>query len=67
MDSAVSDRVTVEELTDEEAREVFDARCQRELGVSGEQFLTTYKAGALPPQWSAEAVSRVEMLLPLTR
>ncbi len=67
MDTALANEVTVYELTEGEARDVFDARCREELGVSGDIFMSTYRAGRLPEDWSPEAVSRVEMLLPLVQ
>lgn len=46
---------------------MFDTRCREDIGVSGETFLRTYRAGRLPEDSSPEAVSRVEMLLPLVQ
>lgn len=57
--------VEVEELTADQAHKLFDAACRRELSVGADEFLSAYKCGELPAEWSAEAVNRLEMLLPL--
>lgn len=59
--------VTVNELSEEDAHELFDAACKRELQVSADEFLAAYDSDELPSEWSAEAVSRVEFLLPFVR
>ena len=65
MSVAGSEQTAVRELSTAQALEIFDAQAQREVGVSGEEFLRCYRAGRLPEQWSDEAVARMEMLLPL--
>lgn len=65
--TATAQRVVVEELTVDQAREAFSAECQRELGVTGEDFLRAYDGGRFPDEWSPEAICRLEMLLPLAR
>ncbi|HHU08978.1 MAG TPA: hypothetical protein GXZ60_03020 [Intrasporangiaceae bacterium] len=61
----VMDGTLVTELDPGTAREVFDQACREELGISGQDFLKAYHDAALPKDWSAEAVCRLEMLLPL--
>jgi len=58
---------TVTELTLEQARKLFDDRCREELGVSGAEFIARLQANDIPAEWSADAVSRLEFLLPLAR
>jgi hypothetical protein len=58
---------TVTELTVDQARKLFDDRCREELGVSGAEFIKRLHARDIPAEWSAEAVSRLEFLLPLAR
>lgn len=58
---------TVSELTEAEAAEMFERRCQKELGVSARTFLAAYDAKRFPESWSREAVFRLEMLLPFIR
>ena len=55
------------ELTVEQARTMFDERCREELGVSAEEFLAAIKAKEIPKEWPADAVSRLEILLPFAR
>jgi len=58
---------TVTELTLEQARKLFDDRCREELGISAAEFLAAAQSGKIPSHWSAEAVSRLEILLPFAR
>jgi hypothetical protein len=58
---------TVTELTVDQARKLFDDRCREELGVSAAEFIARLQANDIPAEWSAEAVSRLEFLLPLSR
>jgi hypothetical protein len=58
---------TVTELTVEQARAMFDRRCREELGVSGDEFRARIKAKDIPADWPAEAVARLEILLPFAR
>lgn len=57
--------MTVHELTPTEAIDAFDAACQRDLGISGEEFLAAYASGTYRDEWSYHALCRLEMLLPL--
>lgn len=57
--------VAVEELSGKDAAKLFDAACQRELGVSGKEFLTMHESGEYPATWDRAAISRLEFLLPL--
>lgn len=67
MSTVAVEGVDVEELTGDAARQVFEEHCREELGVSGDEFLKVYESGQLPDQWPAEAVCRLEMLLPLVQ
>jgi hypothetical protein len=51
-----------EELTPEQADAQLDARAQRYLGISGEEFKRRWVAGELDAD--ASEVTRVAMLLP---
>jgi hypothetical protein len=53
------------ELTPEEAREVFEERAQRLLGLTGEEFHRRWEVGELDP--GDDRVLRLVMLLPLGR
>lgn len=66
-DSPMMDDSTVEELTIEQGRALFDRECRIRLGVTAEDFLTAYDAGTLDPNWPPEQISAVEILLPFTR
>lgn len=55
--------VTAEEVTAEEGRALFEQACQRELGVSADEFLRAYDSDDLG-KWPAREVQRVEFLLP---
>jgi hypothetical protein len=57
----------VTELTVEEARAMFEKRCREELGVSADEFRAQIQSGDIPPDWPAEAVARLEILLPFAR
>lgn len=54
------------ELTREEGRELFDRQAERYLGMSGDEFLRAWDAGAFEDPDSSE-VMRIAMLLPLAR
>ena len=56
----------VEELTDEQAHEVFEERVQRYLHRSTDEFLVRYDSGAYDGV-DEPAVTQVVMLLPLVR
>jgi hypothetical protein len=53
-------------LSQEERWEIFDRQSRRYLGMSGEDFLRAWDAGAMPDPDRPE-VMRVVMLLPLAR
>lgn len=59
--------VTVDEVTPEEGRELFKRACQRELGVTAEEFMAAHLAGEFPAEWSVQAIQRVEFLIPFAR
>lgn len=59
---------SVEVISDEEAREVFDLRAHQLLGISGEEFLKRYDRGDYHGQPEENpAVITLEILLPLVR
>lgn len=59
---------SIEVLSDEEAREIFDRRARRLLGISGEEFLRRYDRGDYHGQeYEDLAVVSVEMIIPLVR
>lgn len=66
---SVQDResVVVDELNSDHANEIFNEHCQAELGITMDAFLDAYDSGSFPKEWTDEAVSRLEMLLPLVR
>jgi hypothetical protein len=55
--------VEVEELTDAEAWEIFDAEARRVLGMPGNEFAEKWRSGALADSDDLN-VTRVAMLLP---
>lgn len=57
-------RVPIEELSPAQAREVFDAAARHYLGMSGDEFVTAWKAGKFEDTERAEVLA-VVMLLPL--
>jgi hypothetical protein len=61
------DDSTVEELTVDEARALFDKAARERLGISGEEFLRRYDANDIPPDWPHEQVSWLAMLTPFGR
>lgn len=52
-------------LSRNEARNLFDARAQKFLGISGKEFQRRWEAGDLDPE--DDRVVRVAMLLPFGR
>ena len=59
--------VSVEEVTAEQGAELFEAACQRELGVSAPEFLAAMAAESFPETWDPRAIQRVEFMLPVLR
>jgi hypothetical protein len=59
--------VTVEEVTVEEGRALFDAAAQRHLGISGPEFLRRYDANDIPPDWPQAKVEWLAILIPFGR
>ncbi|MEX2238057.1 MAG: hypothetical protein WEB00_11030 [Dehalococcoidia bacterium] len=57
----------VEYVTDEEAREIFEEIAQRELGISGEEFLRRYDAGEYDTKVENVAAMNVAINIPLVR
>lgn len=60
------DMVTVEELTPEEGRKLFDRVAHETLGISGEEFLRRWDAGEYANS-DDMAVTRLYMLMPFAR
>jgi hypothetical protein len=58
---------TTTELTREQGRKMFDEVARAELGVSGNEFLRRLDEDDIPPEWSADAISRLEILIPFAR
>lgn len=57
---------SVTEVTPEQGRAVFDIRCRRLLGISGETFLERWDSGVY--SWDSEdGVTSVAMLIPFAR
>lgn len=56
--------VTVHEMTRDEARALFDREARRQLGMSGDEFLRAYEAGAFDHEIERTEVMRVIRLLP---
>jgi hypothetical protein len=56
----------VQELTDDEARELFDQAAQFYLGVSGEEFLKLWESGQYDDPDQPE-IMNVAMLLPFVQ
>ncbi len=66
-DAPVADDRGYDELTPEEAREVFEADIRRLLGISGDEFLRRYDAGELVPyDEEGENVRVVSAILSMT-
>lgn len=65
--TSFADLATSVHMTDEEARETFDAAARRHLGTSGEEFLRRWDAGEWPDPDAVEGVMAVVMLIPLVR
>ena len=61
------DDVTIDELTPEEAWDVFDRAAQNDLHLSGEEFLRRWDAGAFRADPDQPGVMDVAMLIPLVR
>lgn len=59
---------SIEVISDEEAREIFDARARQLLGISGSEFLKRYDRGDYDDEPDENpAVITLEILLPLVR
>ena len=56
--------VTVYEMTRDEAHAFFDREARRQLGMSGDEFLRAYEAGAFDHEIERPDVMRVIRLLP---
>lgn len=55
----------VHELTDEEARELFDKQARRCLNMSGDEFVAAWRAGKFRGKADTPEVMPVAFLLPL--
>jgi hypothetical protein len=62
--SVTHEIITVEEATTDQAHVIFDQRCRRALGVSGDEFLAVFQSGEYPAEWDEQKINEVEMLLP---
>ena len=65
-----SDGANTRVLTREQGRQFFDRHAQRELGISGEEFLRRCDAGEyrpIPDTPEGRKVGRLVMLLPFVR
>jgi hypothetical protein len=58
--------VTADELTPEEAREIFDRAAREEFGISGEEFLKQWDRGDYADT-DDPRITRLEILMPLAR
>ena len=69
MGSHAATEVQVEELSEQEADELFDRICRREMGVSGAEFLRRWDAGdfADVDVDSVPGLTDVVMALPMVR
>lgn len=54
-------------MTDDEAREFFDAQARRLLKMSGADFVRAWEAGAYPDPDESPEVMEMVMLLPFAR
>ncbi len=63
----IKDGVKVHHLSPEEARRLFEEAAQRELGISGAEFLAALDSGAFDEGPERREVINVLMLLPLVR
>ena len=61
------DDVTIDELTPEEAWDVFDRAARNDLHMTGEEFLRRWDAGAFRADPDRPGVMDVAMLIPLVR
>ncbi|HEX2893162.1 MAG TPA: hypothetical protein VHO29_04070 [Marmoricola sp.] len=59
--------VTVEELTPEQARALFERACHEYLNTTAEEFLEHHAAGEYPNGWARQSIQDVEFLLPFAR
>jgi hypothetical protein len=59
--------VTVEEVTVEEGRALFDDAARSLLGVSGPEFLRRYDANDIPLDWPPHKVDWLAILIPFGR
>lgn len=58
------------QVTAEEGQELFDQRAQKELGISGEEFLRRWDAGEykpVPDTKEGRKIGRLVMMLPFAR
>lgn len=58
---------TVQELSQLEAREIFDSLAHSTLGMSGEQFVSAWENGAFDGDPEDPGVLQLVMLMPLGR
>ena len=62
LEQTTHDSEHVQELTREEARELFDESARRYLGMSGDEFLRRWHAGDFDRDPDQPAIMRVAML-----
>lgn len=58
---------TVRDLSDAEARELFDRHAQEALGLSGSDFIRAWEAGEFDDDPDRPEIMRLVMLLPFGR
>ena len=64
-DALADDSLPEHMLTNEEFREIFDYEAQRQLGISGDEFVRRWHAGEYP-DWDPK-LSKLVMMLPFLR
>ena len=67
MARALEVNANIQELSDEEGRELFDLQARRYLGMSGEEFVLRWEAGEFNEGRENPAVVRLAMLLPFAK
>lgn len=67
MATHVTTEAAVEEVTADEGAQLFDARCQELLGMSGPEFVAAYEGGHTWSEDQTDAVTELTLLLPFAR
>lgn len=55
------------ELDEEEGKALFDRQCRKYAGLSGEEWLRRYDAGAFRDTCGCSTTARLAMLIPFAR